>query len=397
MMMTKTRIHGRFATVPRRHAAAGAGGHGLRCRLRRRLPWTPRACRSARHRHGLGRAPGDACRRRSEAVRRRLRRRPTARGPARRLGRHLRERHPPRPGGGHGHHGVHGGGGADANRHRFDRPVHLDARRSPPNHSAPPTVPRRRFGRRDASREPPTHHRCGRTSLGSCRWVRRRDDRRGPRWAAARRGHPRGVLVPGHRGGRDDADGLDGRRPSRHRPRLRLREIRRSRCGVRQTARQRGPAALHRVGAADGRRRVGVVVGHHRGVAVDRHRGGVAVARTVRSRHHPYDVGVRRGPRVQPTGRRAWPLWRSVPLLAAEWGVARAEIRQNHSLLVQPRDHPRSRSVVAAATLVAAAAWPAAPAVAAAGERLDGRAHWQALRRGIRRAKPKGRGSRGPT
>ena len=220
-------------------------------------------------------------------------------------------------------------------------------------------------------------------SLGSRRSAQRPGDRRRPHWAA-RPGHLRGVLVPGHRGGHDDADGRYDRRP----PRLRahLRGIRRSRSGVGQTAHQRERAALHR------------------GCAVaDRRRGVAAAERTVRPRRHPSVGDCHHGFRGRPTAPYLdlWqPLWRWVPPPAAgrdgEQGAGWAEVRPIRSRPVQPQDHPSCLSA-AAATWGVVAASPAALAVAAAAEWLGGKARWWASRRAIRRAKPRGRETRGPT
>ena len=345
--MTKTRIHARRAGVPRHRGVGDVGGHGLRCPLPPRLPWAPRACRSASLRHGRVRGNGAACHKRSEAVRRRLRRRWTAHGPVRRRRRLPRERHPPCLGGVRGRHGVHGGG-ADANRRRPDRSFLLDAHRSFRRRCDSPTIPRRWFGQRDASRESPTPRRSGRMSLGSRRSAQRPGAQRRPHWAA-RHGHPRGAPGPGHRGGHADADGRDDHRLPRLRPHLR--GIRRSRSGVRQTARQRGRAALHRgcavaalhrgcavpdrrrgcaaadrrrgCAAAD-RRRGCAAADRHRGCAVpDRRRGVVAAVRTVRPRRHPSDGAGHRGFPGRPTAPylSLWPrLWRRVPLPAARRG-----------------------------------------------------------------------------
>ena len=395
--MTKTKIHGRCASVPRHRGVGGVGGRGLRCQLPPRLPWAPRACRSARHHRGTGQSPGVACRRRSEAVRRRLRRRWTARGSVRRRRRLPRGRHPPYPGGVRGRHGVHGGG-ADANRRRPDDSSPLGARRSPRRRCDSPTIPRRWYGRRDASRELrrrdasrelPRPRRSGRMSLGRRRLAQRSGDRRRPHWAA-RHGHPRGVLVPGHHGGHADADGRDDRRPPRLRPHLR--EIRRSRHGVRQTARQRGRAARHRGCAAADRRR---------GCAVaDLRRGVVVAERTVRPRRRPCVGDCHRGFRGQTTAPYLWQrLWRWVPPQAAgrdgEQGVGRAEVRPIRSRPVRPQDHPSCLSAAAVATWGVAAASPAA--LAAVAEWLGGKARSWASRRAIRRARPRGRGTRDPT
>ena len=367
--MTKTKIHGRCASVPRHRGVGGVGGRGLRCQLPPRLPWAPRACRSARHHRGTGQSPGVACRRRSEAVRRRLRRRWTARGSVRRRRRLPRGRHPPYPGGVRGRHGVHGGG-ADANRRRPDDSSPLGARRSPRRRCDSPTIPRRWYGRRDASRELrrrdasrelPRPRRSGRMSLGRRRLAQRSGDRRRPHWAA-RHGHPRGVLVPGHHGGHADADGRDDRRPPRLRPHLR--EIRRSRHGVRQTARQRGRAARHRGCAAADRRRGCAVAGLRRGYAVadrrrgyavaDRRRGVVAAERTVRPLRRPCDGDGHRGFRGRLTAPRLWPrLWQRVPPPAerrgGKQGVGRTEVRPIRSRPVRQQDHPRYPSAAAVA------------------------------------------------
>ncbi len=396
--MTKTRIHGRCASVPRHRGVGGVGDHGLRCPLPPRLPWVRRACRSARHHRGPGRSPWVACRRTSEAVRRRLRRRETARGQVRHRRRLPRGRHPPCPGGVRGRHGVHGGGGGDANRRRPERSSPLDARRSPRRRCDPPTILRRRSGRRDASRESPRHRRIGRMSFGSRRLAQRPGDRRRSHWAA-RHGHPRGVLVHGHRGGHDDADGRYDHRP----PRLRahLREFRRSRSGVRPTARQRGRAGLHRDRAAADLRRGSSVDDRHRGcAAADRRRGVVAAERTVRPRRRPCVGDCHRGFRGRTTAPYLWQrLWRWVPPQAAgrdgEQGAGRAEVRPIRSRPVRPQDHPSCLSAAAVATWGVAAASPAG--LAAVAEWLGGKARWWASRRAIQRARPRGRETRCPT
>ena len=404
-----TRIHARRASVPRHRGVGGVGGHGLRHWPSLHLPWAPRACRSASLRHGRARVNGAACRRRSEAVRRRLRQWWTARGQVRRPRRLPRGRHPPRPGGVRGRHGVHVGGGADVPRRRPDRSSPPDAHRCPRRRCDSPTILRRRYGRcdgsresprRDGRREPPRHRRWGRMSLGSRRSAQRLGDRRRPH-SAAPHGHPRGAPGPGHRGGHDDADGRDGRRPPRLR--LRLREIRRSRCGVRQMARQRGRAALHRGGAAVGRHRDCVVAALRRGgAAVDRRRVVVAAVRTVRPRRRPCVGDCHRGFRGRQTAPCLWPrLSPPVPTPAAargeEQGVGRAEAQPIRSRPVRWQDHPSCPSAAAVATWGVAAASPAALAAAAAAEWPGGKARWRASRRAIRRARPRDRGNRGPT
>lgn len=228
-------------------------------------------------------------------------------------------------------------------------------------------------------------------SLGSRRSAQRPGDRRRPHWAA-RPGHLRGVLVPGHRGGHADADG----RYDRPQPRLRahLRGIHRSRSGVRQTAHQRERAALHRGCAAADR---------HRGCAVaDRRRGVVAAERTVRQRRHASDGAGHRGFRGRPTAPYLWQrLWRWVPPPAAgrggEQGAGLAEVRPIRSRPVRLQDRPSCRSAAAVATWAVAAASPAGLAAAAAAEWLGEKARWWASRRAIRRARPRGRETRGPT
>lgn len=397
MTTTMTTIRGHREIVPHRHAVGAAADRGPRRRPSHHPPWPLwRGGLLANLRHGRALVSGAACRRRSGAVRRRLHRRRTARVPARRPGRPLRGRHPPRPGGAHGRHGVHVGGVADANRHRSDLPVHLDARRSPRTRCDSRTAPRRRSGLRDVSHEPPTRRRCGRMGCGSCRSARHRGARSMPRWAAARCGHPRGVLVPGHRGGRDVADGRDGRRPPRRR--LRLREIRRSRCGGRQTVRQRGRPALHRGGAAAGLRR-GEVVGLRRGAAADLRLGVAAAARTVRPSRHLCDGDAHCGFHGRPPAPcRGRPVPPPAAVRVGEPGVGRAEVRPSRSRRVRRRDHPRCPSAAAAAaTWAAAASSHAAPEAAAAGEERGGKSRRRASRRAIRRARPTGRGDRDST
>ena len=237
-------------------------------------------------------------------------------------------------------------------------------------------------------------------SLGSRRSAQRPGDRRRPHWAA-RPGHLRGVLVPGHRGGHDDADGRYDRRP----PRLRahLRGIRRTRSGVRQPAHQQERAALHRGCAAAALHRGCAVADRHRGVAVaDRRRGVVAAEPTVRPRRHPSVGDCHRGFRGRPTAPYLWQrLWRWVPPPAAgrdgEQGAGRAEVRPIRSRPVRPQDHPSCLSAAAVATWGVAAASPAGLAAAVAAEWLGEKARWWASRRAIRRARPRDRETRGPT